>query len=557
VGTLAAVLAMAAVGAWLLTGSDEAPAPPSPTAVPSNPLLARCQALPLPAPLNDAESECSSLGDIFVADASCPRGHACNLNVDSDGKVTLGRNTKTLIYVDAHGDLILASEDGSEAQQLQTDGPVSEVAWSPDGRYLAYTQSQPVAAPPITGTPVPDATPSPRFVTRLRVRNVERGADDGIVVASSGADVAQPWLQRHVSSPQWAPDGQSIYFAWTLPDGKSEAIYRAFLPIRGSGTDIDFGRLRSAAPLSESILPERLAAVALTPADFGVANGYFGRFAVFADHSIYVQVCDGEGDAQRCGLGRWSGAPTLLRPLQDGTVYGLPVAPPVDSVLFVLLRPADLRCPTPCAPWRLAKLSLNNPDADADLASQPFALDARYGPSAPRLTPSRHGDSALAALDGGELALISLNDGAVITALGAGRAPAFWLPPAANAPTPGPTPATVAYSTPTATPTATTQPTATPTPVRPYRPMLLSLTVRRGSSGVGGATIIALVGGVECQRGTTDNDGRHAMAFPRDGAPLACSDPNALIRFQVNGTSVDRTANYSPQSSFSIDLLLP
>jgi hypothetical protein len=153
--------------------------------------------------------------------------------------------------------------------------------------------------------------------------------------------------------------------------------------------------------------------------------------------------------------------------------------------------------------------------------------------------------------------MISLNDGAVSGILGDGSAPAFWLPPAAGAAPPNPTPVTQAYSTPTATQTPTVTPTATPTPVRPYRPMLLSFTVRRGTIALGGALVVALVGGVECQRGITDAEGRLLMAFPREGAPSDCSETGAVIRFQVNGMSVDRSANYSPQASSPVDLILP
>jgi hypothetical protein len=552
---LATVLAAVGAAAVLIAtsggGTREPPSivggeDPSPTQ-PAE--LVACLGLSLPASLNEADAACGGIPSAFVFDASCQRGFACRRDGDKLDTIKVGRNTQTHAFIDPDGRLRLTAEAGGDAT-LTTDGAAREPVWSPDGRYLAYVHVQEIAAPqvptPAQGQP-PSSPPVARYSTQLRVVEAGRPANDGIVFATNDSDSVQPWLRRHVSSPQWSPDGRALYFRWTDPASGEAGLYRVELPV--TGARIDFGRLRGGAPATEVILPgQPLASVMLGASDFGVAGGRLGDFSVLRDGSIHAQVCDGSDATLRCGLGRWSGQASLLRPLEDGVIYGVPRATG-DGVLYASVKRGG-------EGWRLLKISLTG-GAAADVAGVVIGAPEEalsQTPPTPRFALERSGETFIVETVTGQLARVSLTEGGAPFA--AGGAPVVYVG-AGMAPA-GPPPRAVPFQTPTPTPSPTPTPTVTPTPVPNVRPMSLLLSVRSGSSPLANAAVVAFIDNDECASGRTDSGGGLFLFIPRDGAPARCSAADATYRFRVNGTVVPNASiRYTPQGNFPLELVVP
>jgi hypothetical protein len=552
---LAAVLTAVGAAAVLLATSGGGTREPPPVIggedpAPTQPAeLAACLGLSLPAPLNEADAACGGIPDVFVFDASCQRGFACRRDGDKLDMIKVERNTETHAFIDPDGRLRLTAEAGGDAKTA-SDGAAREPVWSPDGRYLAYIRVQEIAAPPAP-TPAPGqpppAPPAARYSTQLRVVEAGRPANDGIVLATNDSDNVEPWLRRHVSSPQWSPDGRALYFRWADPSSGEASLYRVELPL--SGAKIDFGRLRGGAPATEVILPgQLLASVMLSASDFGVAGGRLGNFSVFRDGSVYIQVCEGTDAGFRCGLGRWSGQASLLRPLEDGVIYGVPQGA-ADGVLYASAKRGN-------EGWRLLKLSLEG-GAAGDVAGVVIGSPEQalpQTPPSPRFALERAGELFIVETVTGQLARVSLTEGGVPFA--AGGSPAVYIA-AAMAPA-GPAPRAMPFQTPTPTPSPTPTPTVTPTPIAPVRPMSLLLSVRSSSSPLANAMVVAFIDNDECASGRTDSGGGLFLFVPRDGAPARCSAPDAVYRFRVNGTVVPNVSRpFSPQGNFSLELVVP
>jgi TolB protein len=105
-----------------------------------------------------------------------------------------------IAYV-SDGELWLVQPEGSEATMLDIDAPgfVGGLAWSPDGRRLAFD----VNSYPPEGAP--------------------KGGYDNVYVANAdGSDVSRLTHERGARLPTWSPDGSRIAYASQSPDGGSQ-----------------------------------------------------------------------------------------------------------------------------------------------------------------------------------------------------------------------------------------------------------------------------------------------------------------------------------------------
>jgi hypothetical protein len=548
VGTGVAAVLGVAMALAVLWNRDESTPPPVPQASatevptpPPDPGFAVCMDLQLPASLTAADAACGNGVASLAFDPSCPRGMACNRK-ETSGAVALGFNDRAIAYIDPSGNLAVAREDASEPVTLTNHGRAQQPAWSPDGRYLAYLMAQTVEpAPPGTEGPAPPA--APLFVTQLHVIEVDRPANDGVLFSSGAAPGLPAWLQTYASWPQWSADGGTLYFlaAPTSQPGGGQ-IYGVEVPRRGDG--IDFSRLRSAVPPNETLVPSRLTALTLSARDFGQPQGYLGRFVVRPNGEIVTQVC--EGARPSCGLGRWDGRPSRLVAAERDRVVEPPLDGPDGAFAFAADANNNASLLKIAGDGRVTAGSLK-------LQAPSRPLEGAWFAWRPQFALNRRGDGLIAQTGPGQLGGVNLADGAA-TAWREGHSP-VWFRADAKVASQVPAPPATLFQTPTPEPSPTVTPSPTPRPA--VRTMTLNLTARRGGSPVAGATVVALAGNDECQRGMTDSLGRVTLIFPRDGAPASCSLPNAQVRFQVNGTLVPELTQYDPQSVKVYDLTLP
>jgi hypothetical protein len=524
---LVAVVAIS-VAATILAGggtgeqaSLDTPNPPG-TAPPTQ--LAACPEIQLPASVAEAQAACGRLGEVFSHDASCARGTACTRRNDS-GTPVIGWNAYTLAYVGGKGDLYVGPESGADPVRLTSRGGVENPVWSPDGRYLAYLRVTSLS---------PDGDDPPRLSTQLHVIEVERPANDGIVLALNNGVTQPEWSRSTLLAPHWSADGRRIFFLRGSPQAPGGDLYTVDLPFAGEG--IDFSRMRAGALPEETIFTQRVSSLQLTPGDFGV-EGYFSDLFVAPDDSLFLQVCqDGEQGA-RCVLGRWDGTATLLAPPEDGVAYSVPAGADAADVFYgsVARGPQD---------WRLVRI----PATGGPIEELPVVL----APGPQRFTLLGDGKSIAIETAEGTLVRVQLADG-VTTPLWEGGAPTGFLnrPLAAGL---APAPPSVPFNTPTPVPTPSPTPTATPAP---QQPMSILISVRRGSGYVPAATVTALTGGKECARGQTDASGRVNLLFPSQSSPPECRTPGAEIHLEVNGVPVTGFSTYSPGGTTTREIEIP
>jgi hypothetical protein len=544
---LAVAFGVAAAIVFVLLQEGAAPAqppaviatvPPSPP--PPDPAFGACMQLQLPAPLTAAEGVCGNGVATFAFDAACPRGTACERR-ESAGAINLAFNDRAIAFIDSTGNLAVAREDGSEPAAITSNGRALQPAWSSDGRYLAYLELVPVEAAP---APAPAPQPGAQFVTQLHVVEADRPANNGVVFSSGAVPSLPPWLQAFASWPQWAPDGSSLYFNLAPLNGAGGQIYAVELPRRGD--NLDFARLRSAAPPDEPLLPStRLATLSMSARDFGQPQGYLGRFSVRPSGEVVVQVCDGERARPSCGLGRWDGRLSRLVATERDRV----VEPPVEGAEAAYAYVSDLS--NNARLLRIADGAVVPANARPPAPVRP--ADGAWFAWRPQIAVSRKGDSLLGQTAAGHMGFVSLEDGGT-EAWREGHSP-VWFRAEVKRPNQAPQPPAVPFQTPTLEP----NPTVTPLPTqRPQvRTMTLNLTARRNGNPVGGATVVAIAGAQECQRGTTDGQGRVTLVYPREGAAAACAVANTQVRFQVNGALVPEQTQYDPLSVKVYDLSVP
>ena len=131
---------------------------------------------------------------------------------------------ETLAFVGDRGDGVrvyaLPLVGGGEAMALS--GPLdgaSSLAWSPDGRSLAYTAK--AAIDPRTARVAVDERSGARHVRRLPFKSDDDGLLDGrrrqlFVVDLGGEPIQLTDGDVDVAQPNWSPDGSSIVFAATV-----------------------------------------------------------------------------------------------------------------------------------------------------------------------------------------------------------------------------------------------------------------------------------------------------------------------------------------------------
>jgi hypothetical protein len=387
------------------------------------------------------------------------------------------------------------------------------------------------------------APAGPLFVTQLHVIEVDRPRNEGVVLAGGAAPNTPAWLQRYASWPQWSPDGKTLYFLSMPISQPGGVLYGIEVPKRGD--DIDFGRLRSDLPATESTLEGRLVTVSLNGGDFGQPQSFLGRFAFRPNGELVVQVCDGDRTRLSCGLGRYDGRPITYVPTTRDRVLE-PPAFGADATYGFVREPSGASS--------VVKIGSDGVAVPQDLKLPPATepADGAWFAVRPQLALTRRGDALLAPTTPGALGGIRLSDGAS-SAWRAGSSPVWYV--AGLATPPVSSPPVTPFATPAAEPTPSVTTTPTPRPV--VLTMTLNLTTRRAGVVLPGATVVAQVGSAECARGTTNTTGFLTLTLPRDGAPVACSTPDAPIRFQVNGNLVEQTTTYRPQSASSLDLNLP
>lgn len=481
-----------------------------------------------PVPLATAEGVCTQ-GASFRFDATCPVGYACSRQI-VDGAVIVGVNDRAVAYVNPDGYLVVGRENSEAAISVSRANTVTSAAWSPDGRYLAYLTVERVAGA--------NRGNEPAVATQLRIVDPGRPANDGLLLSSTNLRERTPdSLQRLISSPQWSPDGRSLYFLWSLPDGQGAEVFAVEVP-RNPGGDVDFSRLRSGGPPEETRLDFPMTRLALTPSDFGLPTGTLTGFYAAPNGALYLQICQGSGSNRGCGLGVWDGTASLVLEPVRGVQFSTIAASPYDGVIHAAVSDGST--------WRIARLE------DETLVTLPgISLPATTGGPAPTFAFHRRGDSLLLETAEGRLSLVSYGSGTG-PAWGQGRAPVWYTPRRPDAPPFVPPPAATAFATPASTPT----PVATATPP-PLLPMTLTLTVRRNGNPVSGVRVVASVNDVEC--GTVITlAGPTVMNFPSPNTPAVCRQPGATIRFTADGHLLATPiATYMPQASLPFDLIIP
>lgn len=261
-------------------------------------------------PIASVLERCGGAGLEFNAD--CLRGQVCGARSDN-GTTVLQVNDQTVAYIDEAGNLVIDRLAGTHTRQLTSHGNARQPAWSPDGRYIAYvyTEALDLSVPFLER----------RYAYQLRIIEVDRPGNEGVLAAATESELVPPWQQRRIVWPQWAPTGEAIYFAWAGRDNRASAIYSVAVPRFGGGVDIR--ALRIDAPRHEMFFPPSVRLVSVTPSSIDGRSSFFGGYSVLADGTLFLQHCRGEAQVS-CGLGRWDGqnAQAILE-VADGDIFAL------------------------------------------------------------------------------------------------------------------------------------------------------------------------------------------------------------------------------------------
>jgi tRNA A-37 threonylcarbamoyl transferase component Bud32 len=262
--------------------------------------------------------------------ADCLRGHVCGVRTEN-GTTVLMANDQTVAYIDSTGNLVVDRAALTHGVRLTGHGLARQPAWSPDGRYLAYVLTEPL----FPGASLADQ----RYAFQLRIIEVDRPANEGVLLASTEWPDVAPWQHRRIQSPQWSPDGAYVYFAWPGADYRAASIFAVEVPRRSGAVDVR--ALRIDAPRDQSYIPSGLRSLSVAPSNFGAEWSYFGGFTVLGDGTLVLQVC-ADTPAPRCALGRWdtAQAATLATPA-EGESFALAGAGPDGlSALGYVFGPA-------------------------------------------------------------------------------------------------------------------------------------------------------------------------------------------------------------------------
>ena len=221
--------------------------------------------------------------------------------------------------------LLVLAIDGGEADQRTTGLGVGEIAWSPDGRWIAFTSE---AGPQrlIVGSTADGQKPLARHVTRLDWRYDEMGYLDRrsqlhVVRASGGGRARQLTdVEGGVSDITWRPDGGALAFtADPRPDADRHArtsIWEVPFDGRRRGGTVEARELMS--------LEGPVRAPAYSPSGRLIAG-------------VGVDDPDGFDDI----------APTLYVGPVDGSAPAVPLAPDLD-------RPVGCWIDTDLTGWQAA-----------------------------------------------------------------------------------------------------------------------------------------------------------------------------------------------------------
>ncbi|HEX2092882.1 MAG TPA: S9 family peptidase [Longimicrobiaceae bacterium] len=208
--------------------------------------------------------------------------------------------------------------EGAATQITRVEETPENLAWSPDGKYLAFTMLVPEKeswTPRLPGKPDSARwTQNPRVIDRLVYRRDRRGfLEDGFthifVVSAAGGTPRQVTSGNFDhGAPQWTPDGRSIVFSG-LREPEAEYLWRES---EIYSVDVATGAVRQ---LTRRKGPDT--APVVSPDGRHVAYlGYDFTDDTYRDNELYVMNADGSN--VRLLTGSFERAPESVRWAPDG-----------------------------------------------------------------------------------------------------------------------------------------------------------------------------------------------------------------------------------------------
>ena len=470
-----------------------------------------CLALELPVPIARFESLLRRRSSRSTSqDPTCPRGTVCNRQATGDRDVldrasTAARWPTSMVGQPEH-------RRRRARRRWRSSRATARRATRPGRRTGATSPTCRSSA---------SAAPVERYSTQLRVIEADRRGNDGIVLASNGAESEPPWQQRYiVGAAVVAGRPAASSSSGRRPTAAAPACYSIDLPLTGRGIRDRLRRpaRRRAAPTKPS------SATAYRKWDCAPATSASTRATWGASWS----------SRPASSSSRSVTAPTTA-PLRPGALGRQAAADPA---------PAGRRGATGCRRRSPAPASSSCRAGSATRAGACSEIDAATAPAAAiRRSPSRRPRTSWASRcrasrcrgrgrahrlrDGcGRPACSCPSQGGQASPLAKGRAPVDYHPFAGGLPI-----GAQLGRSPFATPTPTPVPTATPQPA-----LRADDAVGHGAARLDAADdaeLIAYVGGRELRQRPHRQLGRVTMSFPRDGAPARCGETGAPIRFGI------------------------